>query len=122
MKTCKHGEIVWRDLTVDSAEDIKTFYENVLGWETTPHDMATYHDYNVHLDKKEEPFTGICHKKESNADIPSVWLNYIYVDDVDIAISKCLESGGSLITKRKMGDSDFAVLKDPAGAMFAVIH
>lgn len=122
MKQYKHGEIIWRDLTTKNADKIKDFYEQVVGWTTSKHNMGTYHDYNVHLDKDKEAFTGICYQKETNADIPNVWMNYIYVDDVKNAIDLCVENGGLVLVDRKMGSSDFAVLQDPSGAIFAVIH
>lgn len=122
MTNYKHGEIIWRDLTVEDAENTKAFYESVLDWKTSPHDMENYHDYNVMLKDTDEIFTGICHQKSSNQDLPIGWLNYIYVDDVALVIEKCINNGGTLLIKRKMGPSDFAVLKDPSGATFAIIH
>lgn len=122
MKQYKHGEIIWRDLATKDAENIKNFYEQVLGWTTTEHDMGEYNDYNVHLKGEKEPFTGICFQKGENSDIPNVWMNYIYVNDVEEVIDLCVESGGSVIVQRKMGNSDFAILKDPSGAVFAIIH
>lgn len=122
MKKYQHGEIIWRDLSVDDAEQIKAFYEKVVGGETKPHDMGSYQDYDVMLQGESDAFTGICHRKETNVDIPNVWMNYIYVDSVKAAIEACEAAGGRVITQRKMGKSDFAVLEDPSGAIFAILH
>lgn len=118
----KHGEIVWRDLTVPNTEAVKNFYENVVGWKTSLHEMGDYSDYNVHVKASDEVISGIIHKRGVNDDLPPVWLNYIYVDSVQKALEDCLTSGGEiLVPLRKIGDMDFAVLKDPAQAIFAVI-
>ena len=34
------GSIVWRDLTVPNAADLREFYGKVVGWESAPHDMG----------------------------------------------------------------------------------
>ncbi len=122
MKEYKHGEIIWRDLTTEDAKKIKDFYEKVVGWTTTEHDMGEYHDYNVHLKGEKDAFSGICYQKGENADIPNVWMNYIYVDDVHKAIDVCEKNGGAVIVHKKMGEFDFAILKDPSGAAFAIMH
>lgn len=122
MNNYKHGQIVWRDLTVKDADQIKDFYETVIGWETSHHDMGDYYDFNVIVKETQDIISGIIHKRSSNDDLPSVWLNYIYVDDVDTVAKLCAENGGKVLVKRKMGPSDFAVLQDPSGAIIAVIH
>ena len=34
------GHIGWLDVTVENAEKVKTFYEQVVGWRTTEVDMG----------------------------------------------------------------------------------
>lgn len=123
MEKYHHGQIIWRDLTVPNTEEVKSFYEKVVGWETSNHDMGDYHDYNVLIASTKEIISGIIHKKGVNEDLPPVWLLYVYVDDVSVALDEAIKLGGEIIIPmRKMGTADFAVLKDPAGAVFALIH
>lgn len=117
MKKSKIGTVVWTDLTVPDAAEIRDFYSKVLGWKTTEHDG----DFNVHPPHSDDIISGICYKRGSNANIPSQWLNYIAVESVSETANKCIEAGGSVIDgPRQMGGSMFAVLQDPAGAVFAL--
>jgi hypothetical protein len=56
------------------------------------------------------------------AQIPSYWMPYFQVTNVDAAASKVKELGGTLM----VGPNDipdagrFAILNDPQGAMFAI--
>jgi hypothetical protein len=66
--------------------------------------------------------TGICHAKDSNANIPPQWMIYITVEDIDHSVARCLELGGKVIDgPRQMGHSRFCVIQDPAGAVAALI-
>lgn len=117
------GEIVWRDLTVKNAEEIKDFYSEVVGWKSENHDMGDYHDFNIKSpEDDDEVVTGICHAKGSNSDIPAQWLMYVNVENVEASAQKCVNLGGKILDgPRMMGASRFCVIKDPAGAVLALI-
>jgi uncharacterized protein len=116
------GKIVWRDLTVPNADEIKDFYVHVIGWHADEHDMGDYADHNIRTSPTEEPIAGICHARGMNANVPAQWLIYVQVDDVHAAVQRCRDAGGSIVDgPRKMGASDFCVIKDPAGAVLALI-
>ncbi len=59
----KPGSICWQDLTVKNAEEIRDFYEKVVGWEGKPERMGDYDDYNMMSPHSESPVAGICHAK-----------------------------------------------------------
>jgi uncharacterized protein len=118
----KIGEIVWRDLTVPNAAEVKDFYTRVVGWKAEDHPMGDYADYNIMPPESDEGITGICHARGSNASVPAQWLMYVQVDDVNAAAERCREAGGSVVDgPRKMGGQDFCVIKDPAGAVLALV-
>ena len=77
------GSIVWRDLTVPDARVIRDFYGQVVGWDSTPHDMGDYDDYNILPQGSDRAVAGICHARGSNADLPAQWLIYVTVEDVE---------------------------------------
>lgn len=115
------GRIAWRDLTVPDAEAIRDFYSAVVGWQAQPHDMGGYDDYVIFPPDSEDALTGISHARGSNAAIPPVWLIYITVADVSASAEQAVALGGTLLDgPRKMGEADFAVIQDPAGAVFAL--
>lgn len=115
------GSVVWRDLTVENADEIKDFYSKVVGWKASPHSMGDYNDYDI-SDKDGNVIAGICNKKGSNSDVPSQWLVYIQVEDVEQSAKDCLELGGKILDgPKKMGSSNFCVIEDPTGAVLGLI-
>lgn len=116
------GSIAWTDLTVENAEEVKTFYSEVVGWKSAPHDMGDYHDFDIISPGSEKIVAGICHARGANANIPPAWLIYIVVDDVDDSAKRCEELGGKLIDgPRTMAGQSFCIIQDPAGAVAALI-
>ncbi len=114
------GAIVWTDLTVGDAERVKDFYCQVVGWTATDHDMGDYNDFNIARPDGESA-VGICHARGTNGNIPPQWLIYVQVEDVAVSAKRCEELGGKVIDgPRKMGDGDFCVIRDPAGAVLAL--
>jgi predicted enzyme related to lactoylglutathione lyase len=117
----KIGKIVWTDLTVSDATGIRDFYSQVVGWESAPHDMGEYADFNMLAPGDNETVTGICHARGTNSAIPPQWLIYIAVADVDRSASRCVELGGRIVDgPRPMGAGRFCVIQDPAGAVAAL--
>jgi hypothetical protein len=72
--------------------------------------------------KTNQVIAGICHKRDDNANIPSMWLNYMEVNSVKKTLEICLKNNGKVLDgPRKMGQGWFAVIQDPAGACMAII-
>lgn len=118
-----NGAIVWRDLTVPDAEAIKEFYSQVIGWQTKPHPMGGYDDFNVIISDTGETIAGICHARGGNTGIPPQWLMYVEVDDLPQCVERCKELGGAIIHgPRSMGTHNFCVIQDPAGAVIGLIE
>jgi predicted enzyme related to lactoylglutathione lyase len=116
------GKISWTDLTVENAEDIRDFYQAVVGWNPEPVGMGEYSDYNMTAPATGVAAAGICHARGVNAELPAQWLIYITVDDVASCAEKCVERGGKiLVGPKKMGDQGgYCVIQDPAGAVAAL--
>lgn len=126
----KIGDMAWMDLSVPNAEQVKCFYEKVLGWQSEAVSMScenkSYEDFTMtgkKIDSSAEAVsdsqfvTGVCHAKGGNEDMPAVWLPYFLVADIDIAVTLTKAEGGELVTTMKsMGDDKYIVIKDPAGA------
>lgn len=116
------GSIAWIDLTVPNAAEIKEFYTAVTGWQASPHDMGAYHDFDIKKPADGDIVTGICHGRDTNANIPAQWLIYITVADVEASAKRCVALGGHIIDgPRMMGENHFCVIQDPAGAVAALI-
>jgi uncharacterized protein len=115
------GTIMWTDLTVPNAGEVRDFYSKVVGWTANPVDMDGYHDFSMLPPSADQAVAGICHSRGMNADLPAQWLVYIIVDDVDRSAGECVALGGKLVAgPRDMGGGRFCVIQDPAGAVAAL--
>lgn len=118
------GSVGWIDLTVSEAEPIRDFYAAVVGWRSEPVDMGGYSDFCMIAPASGEAKTGICHARGANASIPTAWIIYIVVDDLDASLAACRERGGEALgAPREMGGSGrYAFIRDPAGAVSALFE
>ena len=115
------GTICWHDLTVNDAEPIRDFYQEVVGWTSEPVDMGGYEDFSMMTPAGDAGVAGVCHARGSNADLPPQWLVYIVVDDVEHSAARCAELGGTIIAGvRPLAGGRFCVIRDPAGAVCAL--
>lgn len=115
-----YGSIGWVDLTVPDAPRLRDFYQNVAGWSSQPVTMGGYDDFSM-LSQSGEAVAGVCHARGANAKLPPVWMIYIVVENLDLALQKCLELGGKVVTPVRMaGGSRYAVIQDPAEAFVAL--
>lgn len=122
----EHGTINWRDLTTNKADELREFYKEIAGW--TSEDIAMkdgneqYNDY-IMKDAKGNTIAGICHSRGANMGIPPQWMMYISVENIDETIEKIVKLNGKLIKehKSKDGSTFYAMLEDPAGAVFALV-
>jgi hypothetical protein len=118
------GTVAWIDLTVDDAEGVKNFYSSVVGWQTSDVDMGDYCDFNMNAPASGDAVAGVCHKRSSNAELPSKWMIYIIVANVDESAVRCAELGGKvLVEPKEMGSHGrYCVIEDPAGATSALFE
>ncbi len=80
----KKAMILWQDLTVTNAKQIKGFYAEVVGWVSQDVKIPDRTDYNMASpDDIETPIAGICNKVGELKDFPSQWLNYVTVPDIE---------------------------------------
>ncbi len=122
--SAKVGTVAWIDLTVDDAEQVRDFYSVVVGWQPSSVEMDGYSDFNMNTPASGEPIAGVCHKRGSNADLPSKWMIYIIVENVDESADRCKELGGKVLVGPKgMGSNGrYCVIEDPAGATAALFE
>lgn len=118
---------MWTDITVKNAEELKDFYARVFGWTVQEVPMedenGAYADYAM-VDKNGNGVGGVCHKRGVNNDLPTQWMVYFTVEDVQKSIETCKNMGGSVIkeTKNDAGELFYALLKDPSGAVIGIMQ
>ncbi|MEM8983794.1 MAG: VOC family protein [Pseudomonadota bacterium] len=123
MTATSFGKIVWTDLTVDNADELRDFYRDVVGWRVMDTDMGGYNDYTMLADNDEAGTAGVCHARDSNAGLPPVWLNYVGVPDLDDSIKCCIAKNGAVVHgPAPLAGGRFCVIRDPAGAHLALFQ
>jgi uncharacterized protein len=113
------GAMTWNELNTHDREAAKTFYGAVFGWsfEEKEYEAGTY--TIITLDG--EGIGGITERVP--AEVPAHWLVYFAVEDTDATVETAKQRGGEI----PAGPFDIAevgriaVIKDPFGAVFAVI-
>ena len=115
----KVGSVSWADLTIENADEIRDFYSQVVGWQHVGLDMGGYSDYCMFEPGADKPVVGICHARGVNQGLPSQWVIYITVEDLDKSIAKCVELGGEVAAEpREMGDQGrYCLIRDPSGVV-----
>jgi predicted enzyme related to lactoylglutathione lyase len=117
------GEIVWVDLTIPDAEKVREFYSSVTGWEASAFEMGGYNDYVVATPDSKATVAGICHARGDNANLPPYWLVYIKVRNLEASLAAAKSKGGEILAgPKQFGGARSCVLRDPAGAVFAIIE
>jgi len=126
MSNEKHeiGSITWIDLTIPNAEEIKDFYNKVVGWKPEPLSMGEYNDFVMNTPETKTATAGICHSLGGNAGLPKQWLIYITVENIDESIQSCIKLGGKIIGELKnyAGMGRYCIIQDPAGAVCALFE
>lgn len=117
------GSIGWLDLTVSDASGLRDFYCDVIGWQPQALSMGEYSDFAMLSPDDGEAVAGICHALGSNADLPSQWLVYIIVENVEQSARRCVANGGTLLVDpRALAGGRFCVIEDPQGAVLALFQ
>jgi predicted enzyme related to lactoylglutathione lyase len=117
------GKIGWIDLTVTDAAHVRDFYAAVVGWKSEGVEMGGYQDYCL-LPEEGGAVAGVCHARGTNAGLPSQWLIYINVANLDASLERVLALGGEIVrpVRGLGGQGHFAIVRDPAGAVCALFQ
>jgi predicted enzyme related to lactoylglutathione lyase len=118
------GSINWIELNTRDTEAAKSFYGSVFGWSFEDAEFEETGTYTA-ISLGEDAFGGVIDITDRvPAEVPAHWLVYFTVDDVEATVAKANDGGGEAV----FGPTEIAqvgtlaVLKDPYGAVFAVIR
>ena len=115
------GRFVWHQLMTRDVPGAKKFYTGLMGWKAQPWPLDP--TYTV-CHTADAPVAGIMEiPADLPAEVPSHWLQYIGTRDVDGIADAAVRAGGSVVKAASdmPGAGRYAVLKDPQGALFAII-
>lgn len=117
-----HGTFCWNELMTRDTAKAGKFYSDLLGWNPTESDMPGM-KYTL-LKAGDKDAGGMMDMPaEVPAEVPSYWMSYITVDDVDAAAAKAKELGGQVI-KEPMDIPNvgrFCIIQDPTNATVGLI-
>ena len=113
----KHGTFCWNELMTRDAKAATKFYTELVGWKAVESGMPGV-DYTL-LKAGDTEAGGLMQMPaDVPNEVPSHWMTYIQVDDVDALVSKVTELGGQVIH----GPQDIpnvgriVIIQDPTGA------
>jgi uncharacterized protein len=115
------GTFCWGELAARDTDVAVRFYSGVFNWETKKSEGPV--EYTEWL-AGGRPIGGMIAMTEEWGAAPSHWMPYFQVSDCDKVAAKATELGGEV----KVPPTDipntgrFAMLQDPQGAMFSIIH
>lgn len=113
------GTLCWNELNTREVDTALTFYETVFGLKAQRSEM--YNEF--HLGDR---VVGACMPmpEMAPAEVPSFWMAYFAVADIESSTAQAKELGGSsMVEMMDAGDvGRFSVLADPMGAVFSIIQ
>ena len=114
------GRFIWQELHTLERTKAVTFYATLFGWEIKDVAMGPGEPYGL-CTRDGKDFAGIT-KSMAPPGVPSHWLPYIGVEDVDASAVKVTELGGKVMMPAMdiPNVGRFAVVADPQGAAFAL--
>ena len=114
------GQFVWYELMTSDSSSALKFYPAVTGWGTDEFDKVQ----NTMWTADDVPLGGVVQltPEQLAHRMPSHWLPYISVDDVDASAQQAAGLGGRVLFGPQdiPGTGRFAVIADPQGASFAI--
>jgi predicted enzyme related to lactoylglutathione lyase len=114
-------EFSWHELTTSDAEAALRFYSELFGWtEVGKHDMGPMGVYRL-VGIQGVQSIGMF-KSTADKPMPTQWMCYAHVTDVDKSANAAKAAGGKLVNgpMEVPGGTWIAQLVDPQGAVFAV--
>jgi len=120
------GALCWTELTTSDPDAAETFYTALFGWvpkHSAPGAAMPYTEFRV--SGADAPSIGMMPKPPHlPADVPSYWMPYFQVADVDATAENAKALGAEIyFGPHDIPDAGrFVVMGDPQGAVFAVFQ
>jgi predicted enzyme related to lactoylglutathione lyase len=115
------GRFVWHELMTRDVPGAKKFYTNLVGWKAQAWPLDPCYTVCVSEHGPSAGIFGI--PADMPAEVPAHWVGYVGTRDVDGTAAAAVRAGGSIIKGPDdlPGAGRYAVLKDPQGAVFAIL-
>jgi predicted enzyme related to lactoylglutathione lyase len=113
----------WAELNSRGIERALPFYNKVFGWTAkTSEEGEGQPPYTEFQINGESIAGGMEMNPMVPAEVPSYWMVYFNVDDVDASFKKATGAGGrEMLAPQEFPGGRFAILTDPQGAIFGLL-
>ena len=110
------GALVWNELATTDIDSASSFYGELFDWTFEPFEASpTPYTVIMNAGRSSGGITGL------QAPVPPHWLPYFGIAEIDAAISRTQELGGTMHAGPiELPMAKLAVVADPQGAMFAL--
>lgn len=116
------GAATWVELAAHGLEREVPFYKQVFGWDTRVSDIGDGRTYTEWLSEGHSIAGGMDVNGMVPDEVPSYWLVYFKVADLDDAFQRAKELGASVVMEpTPFPGGRFAMLHDAQGAHFGLI-
>ena len=117
------GTFGWAELNARGIEKATAFYADVFGWTASTSPMGEGQgDYTTFALDGQQMVGGLEMMPMVPAEVPSYWMVYFIVADVDEGFRRALELGATeVVAPAAMPGGHFAIVNDPQGAMFGLL-
>jgi uncharacterized protein len=113
------GKFVWFEVVTTDVARAKAFYSELIGWDLNPIDMGGF-TYEM-INNQQQGVGGIVQAPEG---VPSHWISYLSVPDVDAKSASIVKAGGKVqgeaMTVPNVGR--MVRVSDPLGSAFMLFH
>jgi predicted enzyme related to lactoylglutathione lyase len=116
------GEASWLELMTTDWRAASTFYQQLFGWQPTEAmdmgEMGTYQMFN----RGTRMIGGMMNLPKEMSQVPPNWQIYFLVDDIDAAVTRITENGGTIVQgpMEVPGGDKILNATDPQGGHFAL--
>jgi predicted enzyme related to lactoylglutathione lyase len=112
----------WAELNARGLERAIAFYEEVFGWTTSTSPFGDGQEYTQFAADGEYIAGALEMNPAIPAEVPSYWMVYFTVDDVDAGFRKAVGLGArELVAPQDFPGGRFAIVSDPQGASFGLM-
>jgi predicted enzyme related to lactoylglutathione lyase len=123
-RTGEVGTFGWAELNARGFDKASAFYADLFGWSTSTSPMGEgqpdYHEFKA---DGESILGGMEMSPMVPDQVPSYWMPYFNVDDLDASFQLARDAGASeVVPPTAMPGGRFAIVTDPQGAMFGLLR